>query len=233
MKAVIFDLDGVITDTAEYHYLAWKHTAEQIGIEIDRSFNERLKGIDREHSLDTILIHGGAAGKYQDAEKQEIMRRKNQYYQQLIQNLTPHDLLPGIAGLFAGLKRENVSIALASSSRNAPAILERLGVMDEFQAVVDPALLARGKPDPEIFLTAAALLGVPPSECAAIEDAEAGIAAIKSAGMFAVGVGDESLMRGADLSVRNTNELTFELLNEGWQRCCCIKEGNEKATRES
>ena len=225
MKAVIFDLDGVITDTAEHHYLAWKHTAEQIGIEIDRSFNERLKGINREQSLDKILIHGGAAGKFQEAEKQEIMRRKNQYYQQLIQNLTPHDLLPGIAGLFAELKRENVSIALASSSRNAPAILQRLGVMDEFQGVVDPAALAHGKPDPEIFLTAAALLGVPPSECAAIEDAEAGIAAIKSAGMFAVGVGDETSLRGADLIVHNTNELTFELLNEGWQRYCCIREG--------
>ncbi|TWK35079.1 beta-phosphoglucomutase [Bacillus paralicheniformis] len=224
MKAVIFDLDGVITDTAEHHYLAWKHTAEQIGIEIDRSFNERLKGIDRERSLNTILIHGGAAGKYREAEKQEIMRRKNQYYQQLIQNLTPHDLLPGIAGLFAELKRENVSIALASSSRNAPAILQRLGLMDEFHAVVDPAALARGKPDPEIFLTAAALLGVPPSQCAAIEDAEAGIAAIKSAGMFAVGVGDETSLSGADLIVPDTNELTFELLKEGWQRCCCIRE---------
>ncbi|WP_457983297.1 beta-phosphoglucomutase [Bacillus paralicheniformis] len=224
MKAVIFDLDGVITDTAEHHYLAWKHTAEQIGIEIDRSFNERLKGIDRERSLNTILIHGGAAGTYREAEKQEIMRRKNQYYQQLIQNLTPHDLLPGIAGLFAELKRENVSIALASSSRNAPAILQRLGLMDEFHAVVDPAALARGKPDPEIFLTAAALLGVPPSQCAAIEDAEAGIAAIKSAGMFAVGVGDETSLSGADLIVHNTNELTFELLKEGWQRCCCIRE---------
>ncbi|MCY8040432.1 beta-phosphoglucomutase [Bacillus paralicheniformis] len=224
MKAVIFDLDGVITDTAEHHYLAWKHTAEQIGIEIDRSFNERLKGIDRERSLNTILIHGGAAGTYREAEKQEIMRRKNQYYQQLIQNLTPHDLLPGIAGLFAELKRENVSIALASSSRNAPAILQRLGLMDEFHAVVDPAALARGKPDPEIFLTAAALLGVPPSQCAAIEDAEAGIAAIKSAGMFAVGVGDETSLSGADLIVPDTNELTFELLKEGWQRCCCIRE---------
>ncbi|MPQ27390.1 beta-phosphoglucomutase [Bacillus paralicheniformis] len=225
MKAVIFDLDGVITDTAEHHYLAWKHTAEQIGIEIDRSFNERLKGIDREQSLDTILIHGGAAGTYQEAEKQEIMRRKNQYYQQLIQNLTPHDLLPGIAGLFAELKRENISIALASSSRNAPAILQRLGLMDEFHAVVDPAALARGKPDPEIFLTAAALLGVPPSQCAAIEDAEAGIAAIKSAGMFAAGVGEEASLCGADLIVPNTNELTFELLNEGWRRSCCIREG--------
>ncbi|TWK83368.1 Beta-phosphoglucomutase [Bacillus paralicheniformis] len=224
MKAVIFDLDGVITDTAEHHYLAWKHTAEQIGIEIDRSFNERLKGIDRERSLNTILIYGGAAGTYREAEKQEIMRRKNQYYQQLIQNLTPHDLLPGIAGLFADLKRENVSIALASSSRNAPAILQRLGLMDEFHAVVDPAALARGKPDPEIFLTAAALLGVPPSQCAAIEDAEAGIAAIKSAGMFAVGVGDETSLSGADLIVPDTNELTFELLKEGWQRCCCIRE---------
>ncbi len=201
-----------------------KHTAEQIGIEIDRSFNERLKGIDREQSLNTILIHGGAAGTYREAEKQEIMRRKNQYYQQLIQNLTPHDLLPGIAGLFAELKRENVSIALASSSRNAPAILQRLGLMDEFHAVVDPAALARGKPDPEIFLTAAALLGVSPSQCAAIEDAEAGIAAIKSAGMFAVGVGDETSLSGADLIVPDTNELTFELLKEGWQRCCCIRE---------
>lgn len=224
MKAVIFDLDGVITDTAEHHYLAWKHTAEQIGIEIDRSFNERLKGIDRERSLDTILIHGGAAGTYREAEKQEIMRRKNQYYQQLIQTLTPHDLLPGIAGLFSELKRENVSIALASSSRNAPAILQRLGLMDEFHAVVDPAALAHGKPDPEIFLTAAALLGVPPSQCAAIEDAEAGITAIKSAGMFAVGVGEETSLSGADLIVPNTNELTFELLNEGWRSCCCIRE---------
>ncbi|MGG0835601.1 beta-phosphoglucomutase [Bacillus paralicheniformis] len=224
MKAVIFDLDGVITDTAEHHYLAWKHTAEQIGIEIDRSFNERLKGIDRERSLDTILIHGGAAGTYREAEKQEIMRRKNQYYQQLIQTLTPHDLLPGIAGLFAELKKENVSIALASSSRNAPAILQRLGLIDEFHAVVDPAALAHGKPDPEIFLTAAALLGVPPSQCAAIEDAEAGIAAIKSAGMFAVGVGEETSLSGADLIVPNTNELTFELLNEGWRRCCYIRE---------
>ncbi|ARW45754.1 Beta-phosphoglucomutase [Bacillus licheniformis] len=123
------------------------------------------------------------------------------------------------------MKREHISIALASSSRNAPAILQRLGVMDEFQGVVDPAALAHGKPDPEIFLTAAALLGVPPSECAAIEDAEAGIAAIKSAGMFAVGVGDETSLRGADLIVHNTNELTFELLNEGWQRYCCIREG--------
>lgn len=224
MKAVIFDLDGVITDTAEHHYLAWKHTAEQIGIEIDRSFNERLKGIDRERSLDTILIHGGAAGTYREAEKQEIMRRKNQYYQKLIQTLTPHDLLPGIAGLFAELKKENVSIALASSSRNAPAILQRLGLIDEFHAVVDPAALAHGKPDPEIFLTAAALLGVPPSQCAAIEDAEAGIAAIKSAGMFAVGVGEETSLSGADLIVPNTNELTFELLKEGWRRYCCIRE---------
>ncbi|MGN9863867.1 beta-phosphoglucomutase [Bacillus swezeyi] len=216
MKAVIFDLDGVITDTAEYHFLAWKQLAEQLSIPFDRDFNESLKGISREKSLEKMLNHGGAAEKYTKAEKQNLMLQKNRHYQKLIQNLTPADLLPGISRLLCELKSEKIKLALASSSRNAPAILERLGIIDDFQAIVDPTALVKGKPDPEIFLTAAALLGVSPAECAAIEDAEAGIAAIKSAGMFAVGVGHERSMHAADLIVKDTRELTFDLLNEGW-----------------
>ncbi|AMA53957.1 beta-phosphoglucomutase [Bacillus inaquosorum] len=218
MKAVIFDLDGVITDTAEYHFFAWKHIAEQIDIPFDRGVNESLKGISREESLESILIHGGAETKYTNAEKQELMHQKNQYYQTLINKLMPKDLLPGIGRLLCELKGENIKIGLASSSRNAPEILKRLEIIDDFHAIVDPTALANGKPDPEIFLTAAALLGVSPADCAAIEDAEAGISAIKSAGMFAVGVGHEQSMLGADLVVRNTCDLTLELLNEEWEQ---------------
>lgn len=218
MKAVIFDLDGVITDTAEYHFLAWKHIADQIHIPFDRSFNESLKGISREKSLETILVHGGAAAKYSKAEKQALMFQKNQHYQTLISKLTPKDLLPGISRLLCELKNENIKIALASSSRNAPKILERLEIIDDFHAVVDPTALAKGKPEPDIFLTAALLLGVSPAECAAIEDAEAGIAAIKSAGMFAVGVGHERSMHAADLMVGQTCDLSLDLLNEKWKQ---------------
>ncbi|MBL3648012.1 MULTISPECIES: beta-phosphoglucomutase [unclassified Bacillus (in: firmicutes)] len=216
MKAAIFDLDGVITDTAEYHYLAWKHIAEQIDIPFNRSVNESLKGISRAESLESMLIIGGAQTKYTNAEKQALMDQKNQYYQMLISKLTPEDLLPGIGRFLCELKGENIKIGLASSSRNAPAILKRLEIMDDFHAIVDPTALAKGKPDPEIFLTAAALLGVSPADCAAIEDAEAGISAIKSAGMFAVGVGHEQSMLDADLIVRQTSDLTLELLNEEW-----------------
>ncbi|WP_338443272.1 beta-phosphoglucomutase [Bacillus spizizenii] len=218
MKAVIFDLDGVITDTAEYHFLAWRHIAEQINIPFDRSVNESLKGISREESLESILTFGGAETKYTNAEKQKLMHLKNQYYQTLISKLTPENLLPGIGRLLCELKGENIKTGLASSSRNAPEIITRLGIMDDFHAIVDPTALANGKPDPEIFLTAAELLGVSPADCAAIEDAEAGISAIKSAGMFAVGVGHEQSMIGADLIVRQTRDLTLELLNEEWEQ---------------
>ncbi|AEP92489.1 beta-phosphoglucomutase [Bacillus subtilis subsp. subtilis str. RO-NN-1] len=218
MKAVIFDLDGVITDTAEYHFLAWKHIAEQIDIPFDRDMNERLKGISREESLECILISGGAETRYTNAEKQELMLQKNHDYQTLISKLTPEDLLPGIGRLLCQLKNENIKIGLASSSRNAPEILKRLEIIDDFHAIVDPTALVNGKPDPEIFLTAATLLGVSTADCAAIEDAEAGISAIKSAGMFAVGVGQEESMLGADLVVRQTSDLTLELLHGEWEQ---------------
>lgn len=218
MKAVIFDLDGVITDTAEYHFLAWKHIAEQINIPFDRDMNERLKGISREESLESILISGGEETRYTNEEKQELMHRKNHDYQTLISKLTPEDLLPGIGRLLCQLKNENIKIGLASSSRNAPKILRRLAIIDDFDAIVDPTALAKGKPDPDIFLTAAAMLDVSPADCAAIEDAEAGISAIKSAGMFAVGVGQEQSMLGADLVVRQTSDLTLELLHEEWEQ---------------
>ncbi|MCY8088939.1 beta-phosphoglucomutase [Bacillus sonorensis] len=218
MKAVIFDLDGVITDTAELHFLAWKRIAEQLHIPFDRDFNERLKGISREESLERILDHGGLSATYSKSAKRDLLVMKNQYYQKLIDNITPRDLLPGIGRLLCELEKKRIKIALASASRNAPSILKRLDLINVFDVIVDPASLKKGKPDPEIFLAAAGHLGVSPVDCAGIEDAEAGIASIKSAGMFAVGVGNERAMHEADLSVRQTSDLSFDLLYEGWKR---------------
>ncbi|NPC91727.1 beta-phosphoglucomutase [Bacillus sp. WMMC1349] len=218
MKAVIFDLDGVITDTAEYHFLAWKRLADQLNIPFDRDFNERLKGISRSESLDMILVHGHVSAKYSEEAKQNLMDEKNRNYQQLIQTLTPDDLLPGIRQLLSELKHQQIKLALASASRNAPTILECLEIMGDFHTIVDPETLANGKPDPEIFLTAAKQLGVSPIDCIGIEDAEAGIASITSAGMFAVGVGNKQSMAAADLVVEETSDLSFALLDKGMKQ---------------
>jgi len=198
-KAVIFDLDGVITDTAHYHYLAWKRLAETQGVHFDHAFNENLKGIDRMGSLDLILA--SAAKQYTPEEKLALADEKNLHYQELIATMSASDLLPGAVAALDTVRAAGMKIGLASVSKNAFTVLERLGITDKFDYVVDAALIARGKPDPEIFLKAAHELGVAPADCLGVEDAVAGVAAIKSAGMFALGIGQASVLTQADVVI--------------------------------
>lgn len=212
LKGIIFDLDGVITDTAEYHYLAWKKTAEAIGVPFDREFNEELKGVSRMDSLYKILDHGGIREQFSEAQIEALAYDKNIFYQELIKEITPADLLPGIKVFLEECKEAGLKIGLASASKNGPVILDRLEVTSFFDTIVDPGKLKNGKPDPEIFVKAAEQLQLQVNECIGVEDAEAGIQAIKGANMFAVGVGTPERMKLADWQVGSTADITLERL---------------------
>ena len=207
-KAVIFDLDGVITDTAHYHYLAWKRLADSVGVSFDAAFNEHLKGVDRMGSLELIL--GAAAGNYTREQKLALADSKNRHYQELIATMGAKDLLPGAVEALASVRAAGLTIGLASVSKNAFTVLDMLGIRDRFDVVVDAALITHSKPHPEIFLTAAAQLGVAPGDCLGVEDAVAGVASIKSAGMFALGVGDPAVLTQADLVIPGLREFRLE-----------------------
>lgn len=209
IKGFIFDLDGVITDTAEYHYLAWQELAGKIGISIDRVFNEQLKGISRMDSLERILAYGNKNDAYTEEEKRQLADEKNEEYKKLITNISPSDLLPGIKEFIAELKQADMKLALASASKNGPDILNQLGIADLFDTIVDPAALANGKPDPEIFIKGAKQLKLTPEECIGVEDAKAGIDSINAADMFSVGVGTPESMQRADMFVADTTQLNY------------------------
>ncbi len=207
-KAVIFDLDGVITDTAHYHYLAWKRLAESQGVHFDHAFNENLKGIDRMGSLDLILASSKRA--YTSEEKLALADEKNLHYQELIATMSAADLLPGAVRALDTVRARGLRIGLASVSKNAFTVLGRLGITDKFDYVVDAATIARGKPDPEIFLKAARELGVAPEDCLGVEDAVAGVASIKSAGMFALGIGHPFVLTQADVVITSLCDFNLE-----------------------
>ncbi|MEB8401265.1 beta-phosphoglucomutase [Enterococcus casseliflavus] len=211
-KGFVFDLDGVITDTAKYHYIAWKELASEIGIEIDLKFNEQLKGISRMDSLERILTLGNKNDAYTEVEKEALATKKNTHYVQLLQSLTPDDLLPGVKTFLDEAKAKNIPCAIASASKNAPFILDKLGVMQDFDTIVDPATLKKGKPDPEIFIQAALALGIEPAEAVGFEDAQAGIDGIKAAGMYAVGVYSGEELHGADVIVEKLTDLNIDKL---------------------
>lgn len=211
-KGFVFDLDGVITDTAKYHYIAWKELAAEIGIEIDLKFNEQLKGISRMDSLERILTLGNKNDAYTEVEKEALATKKNTHYVQLLQSLTPDDLLPGVKTFLDEAKAKNIPCAIASASKNAPFILDKLGVMQDFDTIVDPATLKKGKPDPEIFIQAALALGLEPAEAVGFEDAQAGIDGIKAAGMYAVGVYSGEELHGADVIVEKLTDLNIDEL---------------------
>ena len=207
-KAVIFDLDGVITDTAHYHYLAWKRLAESEGVQFDAAFNEHLKGVDRMGSLELILA--GSRKTYTTEQKLALADAKNRHYQELISTMSPADLLPGAVDALAAVRAAGLKIGLASVSKNAFTVLEHLGIRDSFDYVVDAALIANSKPHPEIFLTAALHLGVAPADCLGVEDAVAGVASIKSAGMFALGIGKPEVLTQADIVIPGLHAFRLE-----------------------
>lgn len=208
IKAVIFDLDGVITDTAEFHYLAWKKIADELNVYFNEEMNESLKGIDRMHSLEIILK--GSDKQYANEEKIKLAERKNNYYKELIKNMSPKDLLPGAVDLLEDLRRQNIKVGLASVSKNAFSVVDSLKVSHLFDYIVDAATIQKGKPDPEIFLKASQNLDVEPSYCIGVEDAIAGIESIKSAGMLAVGVGDPTVLNRADFVIKTLLEFDLD-----------------------
>lgn len=204
IQAFIFDLDGVIADTAVFHYQAWRELANRLGFDIDHEFNETLKGVGRMDSLNRVLAHG--AIQMSEAQKHIEAEQKNREYVELISHMTPADLLPGAHEALLAVRAAGLKVALASASKNGPMILERLEVAGLFDTIVDPSLLKNGKPDPEIFLTAAKQLGLAPHACIGVEDAISGIEAIKSAGMFAVGIGDANVLAQANVVLPNLLE---------------------------
>ena len=201
MRGGIFDLDGVIVDTAKFHYLAWKRLANELGFEFTEAHNERLKGVSRMRSLEILLEVGGL--NFPDAKKQEMAARKNAWYVEYIRRMDASELLPGSHDYLVALRQRGVRIALASARKNAPLILARVKIASLFDAVVDGNRAHKAKPDPQAFLLAASDIGMAPADCVVFEDAEAGVAAAKNAGMRVVGIGKPENLRDADLVVAN------------------------------
>lgn len=208
VKAVIFDLDGVIVSTDKYHYQAWKMMADEEEIYFDLKINEGLRGVSRMESLEIILRKSQKI--YNHNEKDELAKKKNHYYRELLNYLTPKDILPGVSMVLSSLKERGIKVAIGSSSKNTPFILEKIGLTDYFHAVADGNDIKRSKPNPEVFLLAASKLQVIPGECLVIEDADAGIEAALAGGMKAMGVGFASRYEKANYRSKDLMNFNFE-----------------------
>ncbi len=205
-KAAIFDLDGVIVDTARFHFLAWKRLAEELGFSFTQRDNERQKGVSRMESLEVLLEVGGITGLSPE-RKEELATKKNEWYKEFLYEMTPAELLPGAKDFLEYLRLRGVRIALASASKNAPIILEKLNITKLFDAIIDGNSVSKAKPDPEVFLQAAERLGIPASQCIVFEDAQAGVEGAKRAGMRVVGIGEREILKKAEIVVSGFPEL--------------------------
>lgn len=213
MRAVIFDLDGVVVNTAKYHYLAWKKLADELGFDFDISHNERLKGVSRMESLNIVLEVGGITN-FNEEQKEELAARKNQYYLSMIENLDQSEILPGIPQFLDKIRDEGYKTALGSASKSGGMILKKLGLESKFDAIVDGNLVEKPKPDPEVFVKGAQLLGIPCEECIVVEDAKAGVEAAHAGHMKCIGIGDPSILGEAEKVVKSTEELVQVKLEE-------------------
>lgn len=214
IKAFIFDLDGVITETSNQHFQAWKAVSKLIGIDIDLKLNEKLKGVSRDESLKEILRHGDMLDKYSPEEREKISFSKNEYYKILISQFTRSNVFEGVIEIFQELKKRNIKIGIASASRNAAGLIKAMELESYVDYIADPDEVENGKPFPDIFLKVASELGAKPEECIAVEDAVAGVTAIKSAGMYAVGIGDQNILKQADIVYRETKDMDLQMLLE-------------------
>ena len=210
IAACIFDLDGVIVDTAKYHFLAWKRLTDQLGIQFSEEDNERLKGVSRMASLDIILEIGKR--KTDEKSKQEYAALKNKWYVEYISKMTPAEILPGCLPFIRELRNNNIRIAIGSASKNTPMILENVGIRDLFDAVSDGNIISKAKPDPEVFLKAAEMVGVKPGNCVVFEVAVAGVKAALNAGMMCVGIGSPKILTEAHFVVSGLYEMNLARL---------------------
>ena len=197
IKGFIFDLDGVITDTAEYHYIAWKELADQQGWKFDREVNERLRGVSRLDSIKIIAEHNGI--EMSDERLSELANEKNELYVKSLGNITSEDYLPGAESLLSNLKERGFKIGLGSASKNARTVLDKLGASSYFDVIGDGSSVERSKPAPDLFLFVASEMGFDPSECVVYEDAESGVDAAKAGGLRSVGIGPEERVGHADI----------------------------------
>jgi beta-phosphoglucomutase len=208
IQAAIFDLDGVLVDTAKYHYLAWKRLAKEVGIDLSEEENEKLKGVSRMDSLDLILALGNV--RLDKSKKEELADKKNGWFLEFVNQMTPAEILPGAKELLMDLRKQGIKIALGSSSKNAPLVLRLLDIQQLFDVTVDGTMIQNSKPHPEIFLLGAQLLALPPSVCVVFEDAEAGVEAALAAGMKCVGIGSPTQLHKAHQIVPTLVHFTFQ-----------------------
>lgn len=204
-KGIIFDLDGVICFTDEYHYLAWKEMADSIGVEFDRTINNRLRGVSRMASLDIILEKSDV--EYSKTEKEELAAQKNELYKQYLANMTPADLSAETKATLDALHAAGLKLAIGSSSKNAPFILKRIGLEGFFDAISDGNNITHSKPDPEVFLKAAQFLGLQPADCLVVEDAVSGAEAGHAGGFRVACVGDAAAAGVGDYNMKSLAEL--------------------------
>lgn len=206
MKGFIFDLDGVVVDTAKYHYLGWKILAQDLGFDFPASCNERQKGVSRMESLEIVLEAGNITGLSEE-EKIELADRKNGYYLEMISNIGKDEILPGIEEFLQKLKKAGYKTALGSASKSASRILKQLEIEEYFDAVVDGNLVTKPKPDSEVFTKGADMLKIPYKDCTVVEDAKAGVEAAKAAGMKCIGIGSKEILKDADIVLKSTEDL--------------------------
>lgn len=205
MKAFIFDLDGVLVSTDKYHYQAWKKMADDEGIYFDEKINDRLRGVSRMASLGIVLER--AERQYTEEEKVALANKKNDLYRDLLKNLTPADRLAGVTETLEKLRAEGFLLAVGSSSKNTPTILDKIGYGGYFDAVSDGNNITKSKPDPEVFVKAAEMLKVPAEECFVVEDAKAGIDAAKAGGFVSVGIGDAAHYDKTDYKISTISDI--------------------------
>jgi beta-phosphoglucomutase len=220
IKACIFDLDGVIVDTAKYHFLAWKRLADQLHIPFTEKDNERLKGVSRYESLDIILELGNL--KLDQRHKDEFASLKNKWYIDYIRRMTPEEILPGSLEFINELKKAEIKVAVGSASKNTPMILKRVGIDKLFDAVADGNVVSKAKPDPEVFITASKMLRIEPKYCIVFEDAIAGVRAAINAGMMCVGIGSVKILTEAHLVISGLEKISLKELkkleiNQGYE----------------
>lgn len=207
IRACIFDLDGVIVDTASHHFVAWRKLADELGVPFSSEDNESLKGVSRVDSLEYILNKGGLV--LDPATKVRLMERKNEHYLELASQTTPSNALPGVVALITELKQKGLKIALGSSSKNAEMILTKLNLIDAFDVLVDGNHITLSKPDPEVFAMGAKALGLPPESCLVFEDAQSGIDAANAGGFPVIGVGSRNVLTGASAVIPGFDGTTW------------------------
>lgn len=212
IRGCIFDLDGVIVDTAKYHYLAWKRLANSLSFDFSEVHNEQLKGVSRMRSLDIILQLGNVV--LSDEEKLRLATEKNQWYLEYILQMDESEILPGVLDFLEELRRKDVRVALGSASKNAQTILDRIHLSSSFDVIVDGNMVEKAKPDPEVFYKGAELMRLEPHQCIVFEDAQAGVAAALNAGMYCVGIGEEDVLGNAHIVIPGFQGIHFSEIED-------------------